>query len=129
MSVSCKEKLTGCDLDVSCCDTSDSSADYVLIAKLENAPADYGNGALFFKNGFIVKELKIKYPQRSVPLCEHPDNILKIKGLSATTNYNDYANTPYKYRVWGRVFWARGYASTTGIAILRSQIDRIEKIN
>jgi hypothetical protein len=129
MSVSCKEKLTGCDLDALCCDTADSGYGFVLVTKFENAPADYGNSALFFKNGFTVKELKMKYSQQSIPLCEHPDNIIKIKGLPTTTNYNDYANTPYKYRVWGRIFWAKDVSNITGLPVLRSQIDRIEKNN
>jgi hypothetical protein len=67
VSVSCKEKLTGCDLDASCCGISDPSADYVLIAKLENAPADYGNGALFLKMALLLKNLKLSTHNRAYP--------------------------------------------------------------
>ena len=137
-SISCKnaEPLSGCDLDASCCVPSPEEAKidgYTLLAKFENEPADLYelNNGLFFQNGFAVEGQKPYLKQQSIPLCSHPENRAKAANLLPTVVFNNtnfYEDTPFAYRVWGKIFWLKNATGITGLPFLRCQIDRIEKI-
>ncbi|AYQ34476.1 hypothetical protein DTQ70_20940 [Runella sp. SP2] len=129
MSVSCKkEGPNPLDDGVVSCAAGDLY-DWVLIAKLENEPADVGRGALLFKQGFTVGGgYKPDLPQHSILVCGLSDD--KVKDLEQTYIFtNEYMQNPrYLYRVWGRIFWARGIGGFTGLPVLAAQIDKVEKI-
>lgn len=129
MSVSCKkEELNPLDDGVISCVAGDLY-DWVLITKFENEPADVSGSALLFKRGFTIEGGKFNsdLPQHSILICELSDP--KVKDLEQTYIFtNEYMQNPrYLYRIWGRMFWARGIINITGVPTLRAQIDKVEK--
>ncbi|AYQ34479.1 hypothetical protein [Runella sp. SP2] len=129
VSVSCKkEEPNPLDDGIVSCAAGDLY-DWVLITKFENEPADVSRSALLFKRGFNLGGGYSPDPLRySILLCELSDD--KVKGLEQTYIFtNEYMQNPrYLYRVWGRIFWARGISDFTGVPILRTQIDKVERI-
>jgi hypothetical protein len=125
-TISCKKNTAElCDNGTNCCGVE--SKDWILVAKFENEMADYGRNALLFKNGFAPEgRLPIIY-QHSVSVCTFSNS--KVQGMEETYLANNSMGPPYKYRVWGRIFWARDAPSgITGTPALLAQIDKIEKI-
>ena len=129
MSVSCrKEEPSPLDNGVVSCAAGDLY-DWVLITKFENEPADVSRSALLFKRGFTVGGgYSPDSPQHSILLCGLSED--KVKDLEQTYIFtNEYMQNPrYLYRVWGRIFWARGIGGFTGLPVLAAQIDKVERI-
>ena len=143
MSVSCKkepapEEIPDFSSDPcytgSCCidDHNAPSDDYIMIAKFENEPADRDRSTLVFKRGFQTFKQQPDFPQHGIIICWNDINQKKVQGLENTLvvdGEGGWKNTPYKYRVWGRILWARHIIGFTGLPWLVVQIDKIEKIN
>jgi hypothetical protein len=121
MSVSCKKEAPNLDCDDgTCCGTTKDR--YKFIVQLENVPADFaatgGGGFDFAPN--------TNAPMRSIPLCSI--NSYDISKLKHTSTLGTNLPSPYKYRVWGKVYQSFHSRILVDLPVYWLHVEKVEEI-
>ena len=122
MSMSCKKDppLTtiiddGFCTDGRCCN---DTYEFKLFKKIENVRADFD--AIGTNYGFAIEGVG------STPICDLC--VDKVKDLKVTFDSKNYLKTPYKYRVWGRVFVCTSCTSLRPEGTLFFYVEKVEEV-
>ena len=114
-----------------CCMQDTRQYDYV--ETIENQPADLLGVTLIFKNLLPINNDPLwynagtgdKYKSLSAEICSLSKS--KVSSLKNTVPLSG-SNYPFRYRVWGKVYYDPNTQTTVATPVLFISIDRIDEV-
>ena len=123
MSLSCKKEPIP-EPDYSCndgtCCGSIQAGRFKFIQSIENVPADYWSTG----GGFDFKPNTTVWPY--VELCGLSAE--KVKNIKPTSTFGTKVPSPYKYRVWGKIFQEMEARVIIDMPIYKVNVEKVEEI-
>ena len=119
VGASCKKEVPNLDCDDGTCCGSARSGRYKFIQYVENAPAD------FSKNGGFNFSSNAGTPMRDIPICDV--NSFDVSNLKHTSTFGTNEPSPYKYRVWGKVYQSLDARSFADLPVYMINVEKVEE--